>query len=104
MSDAATLSSLEAATATIRVNGADIPVLGFGTYGMAGPGLRDVLIAALRQGFRHIDTAQMYQNEAAVGDALRLSGIPRNDVFVTTKVWVGNYGAARFMTSVDESL
>lgn len=94
----------DAAGAVLTVGGAKIPVLGFGTYGMSGPGLQRVLVAALQQGFRHIDTAQMYQNEFDVGDAIRSSGIPRNQVFVTTKVWVANYGRPRFMASVDESL
>lgn len=85
------------------VAGAKIPVLGFGTYGMAGPRLQDVLAAALQRGFRHIDTAQMYENEADVGVAIRACGIPRDAIFVTTKVWVGNYVRQRFMASVDES-
>jgi 2,5-diketo-D-gluconate reductase B len=66
--------------------------------------LQNVLVAALQKGFRHIDTAQMYQNEADFGAAIRSSRVPRNAVFVTTKVWVGNYSRERFMTSVDESL
>jgi 2,5-diketo-D-gluconate reductase B len=97
-------SRSDAVTATLHVSGADIPVLGFGTYGMSGVRLRNVLVAALQQGFRHIDTAQMYKNEADVGDAIALSGTDRNQVFLTTKVWVGNYGAPKFMASVDESL
>jgi 2,5-diketo-D-gluconate reductase B len=71
---------------------------------MSGPLLQNVLVAALQKGFRHIDTAQMYGNEADVGAAIRASGVPRNEVFVTTKVWVGNYSRQRFMASVDESL
>ena len=57
------------ATATLSIGDAPIPQLGFGTYGMSGPKLRKVLVAALQHGFRHIDTAQMYQNEADVGAA-----------------------------------
>lgn len=95
---------VDARTATVEAGGAKIPALGFGTYGMAGPGLQKVLVAALQEGFRHIDTAQMYQNEADVGAAIRASGVPREEIFVTTKVWVGNYGRQRFMASVDESL
>jgi len=91
-------------TETMAVGGAHLPRLGFGTYGMSGPRLQEVLVAALRQGFRHIDTAQMYQNEADVGAAIRASGIPRRDIFVTTKVWVANYPAERFAASVDQSL
>jgi 2,5-diketo-D-gluconate reductase B len=91
-------------SATLSVGGANIPVLGFGTYGMSGAKLQNVLVAALHEGFRHIDTAQMYQNESDVGAAIRSSGIARSDVFVTTKVWVGNYSRDRFMASVDASL
>jgi aryl-alcohol dehydrogenase-like predicted oxidoreductase len=100
----ATHSGMDAKTATVDVGGAKIPVLGFGTYGMAGPRLQNILVAALQRGFRHIDTAQMYQNEADVGAAIRASGIPRDAIFVTTKVWVDNYIRQRFMASVDESL
>jgi 2,5-diketo-D-gluconate reductase B len=101
---ATSYSGMDATTATVDVGGAKIPVLGFGTYGMSGPRLQDVLVAALQGGFRHIDTAQMYQNEADVGVAIRASGVPRDAIFITTKVWVGNYIRQRFMASVDESL
>src|SRR5476649_1105181 len=104
MSSTATYSGSDATTAMLHVSGADIPVLGFGTYGMSGDRLRNVLVAALQQGFRHIDTGQMYKNEADVGDAIGISGIARHNVFITTKVWVSNYGAPRFMVSVDQSL
>lgn len=92
------------ATETLAVGEARIPRLGFGTYGMSGSGLQKILVSALQAGFRHIDTAQMYQNEADVGEAMRKSGLARNDIFVTTKVWVANYPTSRFMASVDESL
>jgi len=101
---ATSYSGKDAATATVNAGGAKIPVLGFGTYGMSGSQLQNVLAAALQRGFRHIDTAQMYQNEADVGVAIRASGVPRDAIFVTTKVWVGNYIRQRFMASVDESL
>lgn len=94
----------EAEIPTLAVGTARIPLLGFGTYGMFGPKLQQVLISALHQGFRHIDTAQMYENEVDVGAAMRAAGVPRKDVFVTTKVWVSNYPRARFSASVDESL
>jgi len=99
-----TFSGRDAASAVLKINGANIPVLGFGTFGMFGPRLQNILVAALQHGFCHIDTAQMYRNEADVGAAIRASGIPRNEVFVTTKVWVGNYARSHFAVSVDESL
>jgi 2,5-diketo-D-gluconate reductase B len=101
---ATSYSGKDAAIAMVNAGGTKIPVLGFGTYGMSGSQLQNVLVAALQRGFRHIDTAQMYQNEADVGVAIRASGVPRDAIFVTTKVWVGNYIRQRFMASVDESL
>ena len=92
------------ATEAFAVGEAHLPRLGFGTYGMSGPRLQEILVAALRHGFRHIDTAQIYQNEADVGAAIRASGVPRHDIFVTTKVWVDSYPADRFSASVDQSL
>ena len=104
MKGATSYSGKDAAIAMVNAGGTKIPVLGFGTYGMSGSQLQNVLVAALQRGPRHIDTAQMYQNEADVGVAIRASGVPRDAIFVTTKVWVGNYIRQRFMASVDESL
>jgi 2,5-diketo-D-gluconate reductase B len=100
----AELGGVDVTSATLSVGGANIPLLGFGTYGMSGGKLQNVLVAALQEGFRHIDTAQMYGNESDVGAAIRASGVARSDVFVTTKVWVSNYSRDRFMTSVEASL
>jgi 2,5-diketo-D-gluconate reductase B len=88
----------------VFANGARIPAIGFGTYGMVRTEMLRVIPAALRGGFRHIDTAQLYRNEAEVGECTVSSGIPRSELFVTTKVWVANYPASRFASSVDESL
>ncbi|CDZ61030.1 aldo/keto reductase [Neorhizobium galegae] len=89
---------------TVSANGANIPALGFGTFRMPDEDVARVLPEALKLGFRHVDTAQIYKNEAAVGDALSKSGIPRADIFLTTKVWVDRVGHAAFIASVDESL
>ncbi len=97
-------TGFDVSTATLKVAGAEIPVLGFGTFGMQGPKLQNLLVAALQEGFRHIDTAQIYRNEADVGAAIRMSRVPRSKVFITTKVWVNNYSRTNFMASVDESL
>jgi 2,5-diketo-D-gluconate reductase B len=88
----------------VIANGAKIPAIGFGTYGMARPDMQRMIPAALNGGFRHIDTAQIYRNEAEVGECTVSSGIPRSELFITTKVWVANYPASRFASSVDESL
>lgn len=84
------------------ING--IPQMGFGTWKRKGEEGYRTMLAALEAGYRHIDTAQAYENEAEVGRALRDSGLQASDVFVTTKVWIDNYDADRFRPSVEESL
>ena len=88
----------------VSANGATIPALGFGTYGMSRPDMLRMIPVALDAGFRHIDTAQIYQNEAEVGVCVAASGLRREDLFLTTKVWVANYPARAFAASVDDSL
>jgi 2,5-diketo-D-gluconate reductase B len=88
----------------VLANGARIPAIGFGTYGMAHAEMLRMIPAALKGGFRHIDTAQIYRNEPEVGECTLSSGIPRSELFITTKVWVANYPESRFASSVDESL
>ncbi len=97
-------AGFDISNATLTVGAAAIPALGFGTYGMSGAKLQTILVEAIGQGFRHIDTAQIYQNEADVGVAIRAAGIARPRIFITTKVWVGNYPRSRFIPSVDQSL
>ncbi|SIO69280.1 Aldo/keto reductase [Burkholderia sp. GAS332] len=89
---------------TVHAGNAAIPAIGFGTYAMSGDDIYRTVPAALRAGFRHIDTAQIYGNEAEVGDCVAASGIARSEVFLTTKVWVSNYSARNFDASVNESL
>lgn len=89
---------------TVNVHGASIPALGFGVFRMSDSEVESVVPAALEAGFRHFDTAQIYQNEAALGRALAASGAKRDDLFLTTKVWVDNYSPEKFAASVDESL
>jgi 2,5-diketo-D-gluconate reductase B len=88
----------------VAANGAEIPALGFGTYGMSREAMVRIIPAALSAGFRHIDTAQIYRNEEEVGACVQASGLNRADVFLTTKVWVANYARAAFAVSVDDSL
>lgn len=89
---------------SITANGATIPALGFGTFRMDAAEVADVLPEALRLGFRHVDTAQKYDNEEAVGAAIASSGIAREEIFLTTKVWVDKFAPADFIPSVEESL
>ncbi|MCU4924568.1 aldo/keto reductase [Halobacteria archaeon AArc-dxtr1] len=91
-------------TATVDAQGAAIPVLGFGTARMTGEECRRAVEAALEVGYRHIDTAQMYDNEAAVGDAIAASDVDREDVWVTTKVNTGNLAAEAVRESTRRSL
>jgi len=84
--------------------GGAIPALGFGTSPMTGGQMVDAVGAALKAGYRHIDTARKYGTEGAVGEAMRASGLPRKDIFLTTKVSHENLRAGDFAKSVDESL
>ncbi len=81
-----------------------IPALGFGTSPLTGGVLPDVVVAALEAGYRHIDTARKYGTERAVGEALRVSRVPRREIFLTTKVSHENLRADDFAKSVDDSL
>ena len=89
---------------TVTAHGAEIPALGFGVFRMSDAEVERIVPAALEAGFRHFDTAQIYQNEAALGRALDRAGAQREELFLTTKVWVDNYSEGRFAASVDESL
>ncbi len=83
---------------------AHIPVVGLGTWDLRGRTCARVVEQALRLGYRHIDTAEMYGNEREVGEGLRASGVSRNDVFITTKVWPDNLAPADFQRATKESL
>lgn len=91
-------------TPTLSAHGAQIPALGFGTSPMTGGLAPDTVVAALAAGYRHIDTAWKYGTERAVGEAMRAAGVPRQDIFLTTKVSHEYLRADAFAKSVDESL
>lgn len=82
----------------------DIPVLGFGTFRMPGDDCRAVVESALELGYRHIDTAAMYDNEAAVGQAIKHSGVPRDELFLTTKVWHDQLEPSALWKAFDQSI
>lgn len=84
--------------------GAPIPVLGFGTYKIAPDDTYEAISRALNIGYRHIDTAQMYGNEAEVGAAIETSEIPRDEIFLTTKVDNSNHEPERAAASIQRSL
>ena len=85
-------------------NGVDIPAVGFGTYKAADNQDEAVISEAIRQGYRHLDTAAFYFNEEAVGRAVRKSGIPREEFFITSKVWRDKLGYESTMKEFEESL
>jgi len=91
-------------TETASANGANIPLLGLGTWDIRGDVCRRIVEQALRLGYRHVDTAQAYENEREVGEGIRNSGIPRDQLFVTTKVWYTNLAPADVLRSTRESL
>lgn len=85
--------------------GVRMPILGLGVWQTgAGAETRSAVRAALQAGYRHVDTARIYQNEADVGAALRESGVPREQVFVTTKLWNSDHGYDRTLRACDQSL
>jgi 2,5-diketo-D-gluconate reductase B len=88
----------------IEGNGARIPAIGLGTWELRGRTCARIVEQALRLGYRHIDTAQIYDNEREVGEGLRASGVKRDEVFVTTKVWTSNFMPKDLERSAKESL
>jgi 2,5-diketo-D-gluconate reductase B len=88
----------------IGVKGVKVPALGFGTWGLSGRSAYDATREALELGYRHIDTAQIYGNEAEIGRAIRESGIARDDIFLTTKIAPNNLRATAAKRSHEESL
>jgi diketogulonate reductase-like aldo/keto reductase len=88
----------------VEANGARIPSIGLGTMTLMDQVCVEVVSAALRLGYRHLDTAERYRNEAAVGEGMRASGIKREEVFVTTKVYWTEAGAADFTRTAEASL
>ncbi|WP_288440785.1 2,5-didehydrogluconate reductase DkgB [Pseudomonas promysalinigenes] len=82
----------------------NIPAFGLGTFRLTGQAVIDSVKSALDLGYRAIDTAQIYRNEAEVGQAIAESGVPRGELFITTKIWVDNYAADKLIPSLRESL
>ena len=86
-------------------NGLEMPMLGFGVFQIApGQDTENAVKSALEVGYRMIDTAQAYGNEESVGNAIKSSGIPRDEIFIVTKVWISNCGEQRAYESILESL
>jgi 2,5-diketo-D-gluconate reductase B len=88
----------------IEANGARIPAIGLGTWELRGRTCARLVEQALRLGYRHIDTAQIYENEREVGEGLRGSGVKRDEVFITTKIWTSHFTPNDLERSAKESL
>jgi len=86
-------------------NGNEIPQLGFGVYNIKGDALAEqCVLEALKVGYRHIDTAHFYENERGVGAAIKKSGIPRDQIWVTSKVWITEFGSGKTKSAVKKML
>lgn len=85
-------------------NGVKMPILGYGVYQVTKEECERCVLDALEAGYRSLDTAQSYYNEEEVGSAVKKSGIPREEIFLTSKVWVEHYGYEETRKSVEESL
>lgn len=85
-------------------NGVKMPILGYGVYQVTKEECERCVLGALEAGYRSLDTAQSYYNEEEVGSAVKKSGIPREEIFLTSKVWVEHYGYEETRKSVEESL
>ena len=85
-------------------NGVKMPQLGYGVYQVSKAECERCVLDALKVGYRHIDTAQSYFNEEEVGNAIAKSGVPREELFITTKVWIEHYGYEQAKRSVYESM
>jgi len=88
----------------IEGNGVRIPAIGLGTWELRGRTCARIVEQALRLGYRHIDTAQMYDNEREVGEGVRASSVPRAEVFLTTKIWPTHFAPNDLIRSLKESL
>ena len=85
-------------------NGIKMPILGYGVFQIDKADSERCVLDALKAGYRSFDTAQSYRNEAELGSALKISGVPREDLFLTSKVWISNYGYDNCLRSVEQSL
>ena len=90
---------------TVKLNnGVEMPILGYGVYQVTPEECERCVADAIAVGYRSIDTAQAYHNEEGVGRAVKRSGVPRHELFITTKVWISNGGYEKARLSIDESL
>ena len=92
-------------TPTIRLNdGSSMPQMGFGVWRVPNEEAKNIVSDAIQAGYRSIDTASVYGNEEGVGEAIRSTSIPREELFITTKVWNDHQGHDSTLRAFDESL
>src|SRR3954463_14951732 len=96
------MTTIDASLRALEIQGSTVPKVGFGTWEILGRDCEEAVSDALEIGYRHIDTAQAYDNEAEVGKALAASGVPRKELWLTTKLWRKEYRRVR--DSARESL
>jgi diketogulonate reductase-like aldo/keto reductase len=89
---------------TVPVQGSDVPALGFGTWQLKGKDCSEGVAAALQAGYRHIDTARIYENEAEVGAGLRAGGVAREELWITSKVWTSDFTRDAAKRATEQSL
>src|SRR5262245_8677936 len=88
----------------MKADGVDIPLVGLGTWDLRSRTCARIVEQALRIGYRHIDTAEMYDNEREVGLGLRAAGIARDEVFITTKIWPSHFAPRELERAAEQSL
>src|SRR5215203_1374452 len=98
------MSNLTREDTVLAIQGTEIPRLGYGTWLVTGRDATDGVRDALEIGYRHIDTARAYENEAEVGAGIGDSGVDRADIWLTTKIWVDDYAPQRLKAAADDSL
>ena len=98
------MTAIDASLRALEIQGTTVPKLGFGTWEILGRDCEEAVADALEIGYRHIDTAQAYDNEAEVGKALRRRASPRKELFLTTKLWRDEFAPDRVRASAEGSL
>jgi len=89
---------------TVSTAGVEIPVVGLGVWQIDKQACAEVVARSLHAGYRHVDTAAVYRNEAEVGEGIRHSGVPRHEIFVTTKVWKDDIADGRLQAAAEQGL
>ncbi len=98
------MTTIDVSLRALEIQGSTVPKLGFGTWEILGSDCEEAVADALEIGYRHIDTAQAYDNEAEVGKALAASGVPRRELWLTTKLWRSEFAPDKVRASTEGSL